>query len=129
MQIGLRIKRRTGNLLSMLLLVLFLGYYGGITLFPHAHIVNGVTIVHSHPYSSGKGNSSIPFPHTGKELVIIQLLSEFLTTVFALLIIGHIFSTLPGDFSKYSTSVGYAEPGGNRINSLRAPPFEVLAVI
>ncbi len=34
-----------------LLLVLFAGYYAGITLFSHVHEVRGGRIVHSHPYS------------------------------------------------------------------------------
>ena len=31
--------------------VLFISYMAGITLFTHSHVVNGVTIVHSHPLS------------------------------------------------------------------------------
>ena len=30
--------------------VLFISYMAGITLFTHSHVVNGVTIVHSHPF-------------------------------------------------------------------------------
>ena len=30
--------------------VIFILYYGGIISFTHVHVVNGVTIVHSHPY-------------------------------------------------------------------------------
>ena len=33
-----------------LLPVLFICYYGGIISFTHVHVVNGVTIVHAHPY-------------------------------------------------------------------------------
>ncbi len=33
--------------------VLFISYMAGITLFTHSHVVNGVTIVHSHPFKKG----------------------------------------------------------------------------
>lgn len=33
--------------------LLFLTYWGGITLFTHSHVVNGVIIVHSHPFKAG----------------------------------------------------------------------------
>ena len=33
--------------------VLFISYMAGITLFTHSHVVNWVTIVHSHPFKKG----------------------------------------------------------------------------
>ena len=33
--------------------LLFLTYWGGVTLFTHSHVVNGVIIVHSHPSKAG----------------------------------------------------------------------------
>ena len=32
--------------------LLFLMYWGGITLFAHSHVVNGVIMVHSHPFKA-----------------------------------------------------------------------------
>ena len=32
--------------------MLFLMYWGGITLFAHSHVVNGVIMVHSHPFKA-----------------------------------------------------------------------------
>lgn len=37
--------------------VLFISYMAGITLFTHSHVVNGVTIVHSHPFKKGGEHS------------------------------------------------------------------------
>ena len=37
--------------------VLFISYMAGITLFTHSHVVNGVTIVHSHPFKKGSEHS------------------------------------------------------------------------
>lgn len=36
--------------MGVALLVLFALYWCGITLFAHTHVVNGVRVVHSHPY-------------------------------------------------------------------------------
>ena len=52
--------------------ILFILHLGGITLFNHSHVVNGVVIVHSHPYS-GEHN------HTGKAIETIFFLSEILS--------------------------------------------------
>ena len=37
--------------------LLFLMYWGGITLFAHSHVVNGVIIVHSHPFKAAHQHS------------------------------------------------------------------------
>ncbi len=65
--------RRTKQGLVSLLLILFTGYYCGITLFPHVHDIDGRRIVHSHPYS---GTASQPgHQHTTQQLQLLQLLS------------------------------------------------------
>jgi hypothetical protein len=124
MQIGSKIRARIGKSFTLVLLVLFLGYYGGITLFPHSHIVNGITIVHSHPYKQGKGSNSSNLPHTGKEFQIIQVLSEFISTAVVLSVTALLLRSLVRDLSVRFTCAGYAEPGGNGNNLLRAPPLE-----
>ena len=53
--------------------VLFISYMAGITLFTHSHVVNGVTIVHSHPFKKGSEHS-----HTTVEFQLIHLLSHVL---------------------------------------------------
>ena len=59
--------------LVFLFLLLFMGYYGGITLFPHVHDINGQRIVHSHPYA---GTSSHPgHQHSTQQLQLLQWLS------------------------------------------------------
>ncbi len=64
-----------------LLLILFLAYYSSITFFPHSHIVDGVTIVHSHPYNPFSKECPTKHDHQKSEYVLIQLLSYFVTTV------------------------------------------------
>ena len=54
--------------------VLFIIYTAGITLFTHSHVVNGVIIVHSHPF---KGEHQ----HTELELETVFYLSSFISPV------------------------------------------------
>jgi len=114
------IKYWIGKSVRILLLLLFMGYYGGITLFPHSHIVNGITIVHSHPFRSDKGGDSSKLPHSDKELMLIQLLSGFAIWIFE-----SILRLLLQKIKVYSTTDGYAESGGDCNYSLRAPPVEM----
>lgn len=123
---GSLLKRGISKLFRLLLLVLFLGYYSGITLFPHTHIINGIAIVHSHPFNSGRGNNPSNLLHSGKELQLIHHLSEFFSTAASISFIVLIIKSLLVDDLGRSTKEGYAEQGGNRANSLRAPPLGML---
>lgn len=97
--------------------VLFVSYMAGITLFTHSHVVNGVTIVHSHPFKKGSQHS-----HTTVEFQLIHLLNHVLVTdsgitplfTAAVLTILCIIITRPSEV-RYKVSC----PG---IISLRAPP-------
>lgn len=51
--------------------VLFILYTGMIVSFTHVHIINGVTIVHSHPYDKKPADHE----HTGTELQLLHQLS------------------------------------------------------
>lgn len=63
------------QLIPTLLLVLFLGYYGSVTLFYHIHIVGSQAITHSHPYMGGaSGNPH--HTHSSAELSLIAQLSQ-----------------------------------------------------
>ena len=53
--------------------LLFIAYLGGITLFTHSHVVNGVIIVHSHPF---KGQHE----HTEVQLETIFYLASFVSS-------------------------------------------------
>ena len=62
------------HMMRYFLPVLFISYMAGITFFAHVHVVNGATIVHSHPFKKGAAHS-----HTTVELLSIQLLSHLIT--------------------------------------------------
>ena len=73
-------RENVNKLIHLFLLALFLSYYGSITFFSHYHVVNGVTIVHSHFFcghadADGKANHT----HSPKELTLIAYLTTFIS--------------------------------------------------
>ena len=70
-----RMKQLYPHIMKWFLPVLFISYMAGITLFTHSHVVNGVTIVHSHPFKKGSEHS-----HTTVEFQLIHLLNHVLVT-------------------------------------------------
>lgn len=56
--------------------MIFIAYYGSITLFIHVHIEHGTTIVHSHPFGAKSGGAC----HHHASLSEIQLFHT-LTTI------------------------------------------------
>lgn len=70
--------KQTAFMLKMAILAIYAAYAGSITFFTHTHIINGVTIVHSHPFESDEsGNSS--HTHNGATIQLIQVLSSYYT--------------------------------------------------
>ena len=61
---------------SLCLLTLFAGYYGGVTLFVHTHIINGVTIVHSH-FHAETHHDTKSGGHTEQSITLIAQISHF----------------------------------------------------
>lgn len=104
---------------AALLLILFAGYWGSVTLFPHAHHVDGFVIVHSHPFS-GAANGSAPLNHTPQQFQLIAHLSLLVMVAavalsFAARLLGvrYVFRMM--------RPVGCLRPA-IRTCSLRAPP-------
>ena len=77
------VKRLVLNITRYFLPILFISYLASITFFTHVHVVNGVTIVHSHPFKQGTAHQ-----HSTVELLHIHILSHLIadsaTVVFAL---------------------------------------------
>ncbi len=59
------------NIIRFILPCIFISYMVGISFFMHTHIVNGVTIVHSHPY-----DSDIAHDHNTSEVELIHSLNS-----------------------------------------------------
>ena len=69
-----KLKHRVNKIIRYFFLLLFLAYYASVTLFTHTHIIDGITIVHSHPYKSGTGKNPVNHQHTTNGFGLIQLL-------------------------------------------------------
>ncbi|MBI5539084.1 MAG: hypothetical protein HY951_03430 [Bacteroidia bacterium] len=107
------------------LLFLFLGYYGSITLFTHTHhIENGVIIVHSHPFKASTGNIPVNHNHTKNGYVLIQLLSNFLTTVSFLALSIEALKVFFRKINFQKNKQNFSNLAFLFSNGLRAPPFK-----
>ena len=70
------VKRLLLNITRYFLPILFVSYLVSFTFFAHVHVVNGVTIVHSHPFKKGAAHE-----HSTVELQLIHCLSHLRQTV------------------------------------------------
>ena len=61
--------RRYITALSVLLLTIFSVYYATVAFYTHAHILNGVTVMHAHPFH---GEHS----HSQGQLILLNLFSH-----------------------------------------------------
>lgn len=64
----------------LLLPLLFAAYMAGITLFTHSHVVNGVTLVHSHPFKKSAQHSHSPEQYQLLDWLNHVAVTEFLLT-------------------------------------------------
>jgi len=94
-------------------------YYGSVTFFIHTHIVRGVAIVHSHPFSSSKNNHH----HTNDGFIIIHLLSHFVALALAITFSAGILKILL-ETIRFSASHFFIVFDFVNINGLRAPPLK-----
>lgn len=109
------------RMIKIALPVLFIVYASCITFFTHTHIVNGVTIVHSHPYATDdKGNPN--HEHTGVEIQLIHTLSVFFVAGSIILkILLDIFRKKQATFIPEQIIPVYTR-GIEPLNRLRPPP-------
>lgn len=73
------------------MLALFCWHLGSVTLFPHIHVVDGVVICHSHPYSGTADNPG--HSHTSSQLDTIAQLSLLVFVLTALTGVLALFRT------------------------------------
>ena len=114
------INYRIRQIIATALFVLFAVYYADITFFGHTHIINGVTIVHSHFHSSDHEKTPSG-GHTATEITfyavssLFQTFEDFFTPVTITL-----FPVLCSVFS-ISIQNNYLT-GFHHFSFLRAPP-------
>lgn len=114
-------KEKCAKFMKFVLPVLFIVYTGMLVSFTHVHIINGVTIVHSHPYDK----SPTDHQHTGAELQLLHQLSTIQQTDSCLFV--YVIKT----YFTYETELN-AQPVFhnhvcklNKASQLRAPPFSI----
>jgi len=83
--------KRYRTVIKYVQLILFAFYFSSITFFPHTHIVDGVKIVHSHPYRSGQGDHPAEHRHSNKEIILIHSIQKILLLVPMYVTIVRIF--------------------------------------
>ena len=110
-----------GKALKIVLLIIFCLYTSSITFFTHSHIVNGVTIVHSHFYlADDEGNPT--HEHSGAEIQLIQHLSTYFVfgLIAAAIILGWL--TLRATTLFVNQDCIYKQNLYQKYFRLRAPP-------
>lgn len=85
-----RVKRPAAILGRILLALLFLGYYGGTTLFYHVHYEPGGAVVHSHPALGDQAGTS-SHHHSRAAYQTIQQLSHILLLLFVAEVLLRVF--------------------------------------
>lgn len=113
------------KIMRYFLLILFLGYYGSITLFTHTHIINGVTIIHSHPFNSGTEKNPIKHQHTANGFILIQFLSHFLATILFLSFSIEIYKAVLRKYTLQKNKESFSNLSFFCSNGLRAPPLNI----
>ncbi|MBQ0035134.1 MAG: hypothetical protein KBS77_07550 [Bacteroidales bacterium] len=65
---------------AAVMLLLFVGYYADVNFFSHAHIINGVTLVHSHVHNEHHHDTQGGGHSTSEITLIAHMASQFLAT-------------------------------------------------
>ncbi|MDH8701131.1 hypothetical protein M2138_000470 [Dysgonomonadaceae bacterium PH5-43] len=82
------------------IVLMFAYYIASVSFFSHSHVINCVTIVHSHPFAKdSEGNPT--HQHTGTELQLIEHLSSIVfpaiifvaTTISILLVLKNVVAS------------------------------------
>ena len=110
MKYFISIVRGSKRIAGILFLTIFSFYYVSVTFFPHTHVVDGVTIVHSHPFRSLPDKTPAHHDHSETAFILIHFLSTILiasTIVNA----GILFiRSKPGVINKLFIEVFYFSP-------------------
>lgn len=114
------VKKSRYGLLKILLPVIFIGYIAVLSLCTHVHIVDGIAIVHAHPYQNAQNHPI--HTHTSGAYQILSVLSSVLTTTDA--VFHFTFNPLRVLLATLLPESRYEEyvPAVAGTLSLRAPP-------
>jgi hypothetical protein len=88
-----RLKKLLSDISKWFFLLLFLEFFGSSTFFSHAHIVDGYTIVHSHPFKHDSKGAPI-HDHPLNAYLLINLLIHFSAVVLSFWFTASLFISL-----------------------------------
>lgn len=106
------------RILAGWLLVLFVGYLAGATLFYHTHIVNGIRITHSHPFSQAPDTGN--HTHTAAGFATIAQLTLILMLAASFYALLRVFALRAARMKPCHTPIHIVRAVS--VPSLRAPP-------
>lgn len=72
-------KRALNGIMKVLLPVIFTGYIGVMSFYTHVHVVDGVRIVHSHPFKKSLPGQPL-HSHSSAEFQLIKSVTSFSLT-------------------------------------------------
>lgn len=107
--------------LKLVLLIIFICYTTPAIFFTHTHVINNVTIAHSHPYKTGE-NGKPSHHHTEAQIQLIHTLSTFCS--YDLIFLSFIFClyTCSQSVLKVQSCINYTENQLEPVFKLRPPP-------
>jgi hypothetical protein len=106
--------RTIKQIIGVLTLTLFLGYYSGAVFFPHTHHYTSGNITHSHPYIPSSTHS-----HSSGSLHVIDHLSHAIVAIIPFLAFGIIS---PAKIFRYVVFVASLPVNYIHTNLTRGPP-------
>lgn len=106
-------------------MILFIWFYVSISFFTHTHIVNGVVVVHSHPYNPFSKDKPVNHDHSKNGYILIHFLSHFLTTVSFFTISIVVFKAALKNFFSRNNEENLSSNFFISSNGLRAPPLSI----
>lgn len=116
------IDKKAKTIIKIILPIIFIIYASSITFFTHTHVINGVTIVHSHPYQSND-DGALSHNHTGAEIQLIHTLSTFFSVAVIVLSILLGLLSLRKSFIQPKTYLFILQEPVWGLSRLRPPPF------
>lgn len=109
-------------MIKIILPIVFISYVSCISFFTHTHIINGVTIVHSHPFlKDSQGNPD--HTHTSAEVQLIQILSSYQTgdQIVPIILLSALCCVVAVLFIK--NSITTAKQNFKEVHIVRPPPY------
>ena len=69
-------KKEVNKFRCIILLTLFIGFFSSNLFFRHSHIVDGIIIVHSHPFKADSNGTPL-HSHNNNSYILIHILNDF----------------------------------------------------